>query len=58
LNWYDDGIICLYVTTLVEMKLVYQKLKRNQDTIITYVSICFSMGELILCAITKLYVHM
>jgi len=45
-----------YVIILVEMKPVYWGLKGNQDTMITYTSICFSI-ELIYVMI-GLYVHM
>jgi len=44
-NWCvmcDDWVIDLYVIILVEMKPVYWGLKGNH-TMVTYVSICFSM---------------
>ena len=53
----DDWIICSYVTILVEMKPVYLGLKGNQGTIVTYVSISFSI-KLKWCVMTELYVYM
>jgi len=50
LNWYvmcDYWIVDSYEIILVEMKLVYRELKGNQGVMVTYVSICFSMIELI-----------
>jgi len=48
-NWNDMcniWVIGLYVIILVEMKPMYWRLKGNQGTMVTYVSICFSMMEL------------
>jgi len=39
------------------MKPEYWGLEGNQGTMVTYVSICFSMIELKWCVMTKLYVH-
>jgi len=43
----DNWIICSYVTILVEMKSVYQGLRGNQGTMVTYVFIWFRTIELI-----------
>ena len=57
-NWCvmcDDWVIDLYVIILVEMKLVYWGLKGNQGTMVTHVSICFSMMKLnVLCMMIEL----
>jgi len=42
----DDWFIDLYVTIMTEMKPVYGGLKGNQGTMVTYISISFSMIEL------------
>jgi len=53
--YVDDWVIDLYVIILVEMKPVYWGLKGNQGTMVTYVSICFSMMKLnVLCVMTEL----
>ena len=51
-NWCvicDDWVIGLYVIIMVEMKLVYWKLKENQGTMITHAPISFRMVEYDCC---------